>query len=236
MKKLVVLNHKMYLDFYGIKDYIRDIKDSIRTDIDVVVCPSTVFIPFFVGKYNFKLGAQNLSSVFATGEVSGFQLKSIGVKYVIIGHSERRFGLSESSKMINLKIKEAISNNIVPIVCVGETKEERDMKKTADVILKQLKEYLRGTLVGSDIVFAYEPIWAIGSGEVPTNNDIYEVVDMIKNAIYRTHNVNVKVLYGGSVDEKNIMNVEKINNLDGYLLGKISSDSDKVIKLLNNIK
>lgn len=236
MKKLVVLNHKMYLDFYGIKDYIRDIKDSIRTDIDVVVCPSTVFIPFFVGKYNFKLGAQNLSSVFATGEVSGFQLKSIGVKYVIIGHSERRFGLSESSKMINLKIKEAISNNIVPIVCVGETKEERDMKKTADVILKQLKEYLRGTLVGSDIVFAYEPIWAIGSGEVPTNNDIYEVVDMIKNAIYRAHNVNVKVLYGGSVDEKNIMNVEKINNLDGYLLGKISSDSDKVIKLLNSIK
>ncbi len=236
MKKLVVFNHKMYLDFYGIKDYIKDIKDSIRTDIDVVICPSDIYIPFFVGKYNFKLGAQNLSSSFVTGEVSGFQLRSIGVKYVIVGHSERKLLLNESSKMINSKIKEAISNNIVPIVCVGETKEERDMKKTADVILKQLKEYLRGVEVGSDIVFAYEPIWAIGTGEILTNDEIFEVVDLIKNAIYRAHNVNVKVLYGGSVDEKNIKTIEKIKILDGYLLGKISSDSTKVINLLNSVK
>lgn len=236
MKKLVVFNHKMYLDFYNIKDYITEIKDSIRTDIDVVICPSDIFIPFFVGRYDFKLGAQNLCSTFCTGEVSGALLKSIGVKYVIIGHSERREKLKESGREINLKIKDALSNNIIPIICVGESYEDRELKRTGEVILKQLKEYLRGVEVASDIVIAYEPVWAIGSGIVPSNSDILEVVNLIKNAIYKVHNVNIRVLYGGSVNEVNVKELEKINELDGYLLGKVSSVPSKVLKLLNSVK
>ena len=104
MKKIVVLNHKMYLDFNEIKEYIKDVKDNIRSDIDVVMCPSNIFLPYFVGKYKFKLGAQNLSNIFCTGEVSALQLKSLGVEYVIIGHSERKNLLGETSKDINLKI------------------------------------------------------------------------------------------------------------------------------------
>ncbi len=236
MKKLVVFNHKMYLDFFDIKDYISSIKDNIRTDIDVVICPSDIFIPFFVGKYDFKLGAQNLCSTFCTGEASALMLKSIGVKYVILGHSERREKLNESGHDINLKIKDSLSNNIVPIVCVGETKEDRELKKTGEVILKQLKEYFRGVEVNTDIVIAYEPIWAIGSGVIPSNNDIQEVVNLIKNAIYKVHNVNIRVLYGGSVNESNVKELEKIDELDGYLLGKVSSNPEKVLKLLNSVK
>lgn len=236
MKKLVVFNHKMYLDFFDIKDYISSIKDNIRTDIDVVICPSDIFIPFFVGKYDFKLGAQNLCSTFCTGETSALMLKSIGVKYVILGHSERREKLNESGHDINLKIKDALSNNIVPIVCIGETYEDRQLKKTGEVILKQLKEYFRGVEVNTDIVIAYEPIWAIGSGVIPSNNDIQEVVNLIKNAIYKVHNVNIRVLYGGSVNDSNVKELEKIDELDGYLLGKVSSNPEKVLKLLNSVK
>lgn len=236
MKKLVVFNHKMYLDFFDIKDYISSIKDNIRTDINVVICPSDIFIPFFVGKYDFKLGAQNLCSTFCTGEASGEMLKSIGVKYVILGHSERREKLNESYSDINLKIKDALSNNIVPIVCVGEIKEDRELKKTGEVILKQLKEYFRGVEVNTDIVIAYEPVWAIGSGVIPGNDDILEVINLIKNAIYRVHNINIRVLYGGSVNEVNVNDLERINELDGYLLGKVSSNPEKVLKLLNSVK
>lgn len=236
MRKLVVFNHKMYLDFYNIKDYIKDIKDSIRTDIDVVICPSSIFMPFFVGRYSFKLGAQNLCSKFCTGEVSGALLKSLGAKYVIIGHSERKSILNESSKDINLKIRDALDNNLIPIVCIGETSLDKDMRRTQEVILKQLKEYFKGIDIGSDIVIAYEPVWAIGSGVIPSNKEIYEVVDLVKNAIYRAHNVDIRVLYGGSVNEKNIKELEKINNLDGYLLGKVSSEPSKVLRLLDNIK
>ena len=236
MKKLVVFNHKMYLDFYNIKDYIKEIKDNIRTDIDVVICPSSIFIPFFVGRYDFKLGAQNLCHTFCTGEVSGALLKSLGVKYVIIGHSERKQVLHESSKEINLKIKDAIANNLIPIVCIGETIEDREMKRTQEVILKQLREYFRGVEMGFDIVIAYEPVWAIGSGVVPSNSDIEEVIDLVKNAIYRAHNIDIRVLYGGSVNEENIKVFEKIRNLDGYLLGKVSSIPHKVLKLLNSVK
>lgn len=236
MKKLVVFNHKMYLDFFDIKDYISSIKDNIRTDITTVICPSDIFIPFFVGKYDFKLGAQNLCSTFCTGEASALMLKSIGVKYVILGHSERREKLNESYSDINLKIKDALSNNIVPIVCVGETKEDRELKKTGEVILKQLKEYFRGVEVNTDIVIAYEPVWAIGSGVIPSNDDILEVINLIKNAIYRVHNINIRVLYGGSVNEVNVNDLERINELDGYLLGKVSSNPEKVLKLLNSVK
>lgn len=236
MNKLVVLNNKMYLDYSDIKDYIFKMKDIIRRDLDVVICPSSIFIPFFSGKYDFLLGAQNIAGKPATGEISGLQLKSVGVKYAIIGHMERRINFNETNQIINMKIKDALDNGITPIVCLGDTLEQRECKKTQDVIVKQLRECLRGVDVKEDIIFAYEPCWAIGTDVIPSNEDISSVVDMIKNAIFRVHGVKIRVLYGGSVDESNIKVLEKIKNLDGYLIGRAGIYPDKIKKIMDYIK
>ena len=236
MKKLVVLNQKMYMDLDEVKDFIKAVKDKLRTDLNIVICPSSIYIPFFNGKYSFKLGSQNISGLFVTGEHSGKQLKSSGVTYAIIGHSERRTNFLESNNIVNLNIKEALDNNITPIVCVGESKEERDRRKTGEVILKQLKEGLKGIKVDKDLVIAYEPIWAIGTGVVPNNEEISEVINLIKDNIYKTHKVDIRVLYGGSVNDENIATLDRIKEVDGYLLGKASTDSKKILNLINQIK
>lgn len=231
MKKIVVLNHKNYLDYNDIKDYINNIKDYIRTDIDVVIAPSSIYIPYFLGKYNFYLGSQDLTYKVKTGDISSSQLKSMGVKYSIIGHSER----CEDAKTINLKIKESLSKNIIPIVCVGETKEERSRKKTALVIAKQLKNYFYGININRNLVIAYEPRWAIGTGDIPKNEDIYEVISFIKMAIFKKYNIEIRVIYGGSVDTNNVDTLASIEDLDGFLLGKVSIDVKKVCKVMNTI-
>ena len=235
MKKTIVLNHKTDLDYENIKYYIDQIKDKIRTDMDIVICPSSIFIPFFNGRYNFKIGCQNIGGYHATGELSGEELKSMGVSYVIVGHSDRKKYYNEDNRLINLKVKECIKNNIIPILCVGETIEEKELKKTQDVIIKQMREAFRDVKVDQDIIIAYEPIWAIGSGITPSVTCIKEIVSMIKNSIYHAHNVNIRVLYGGSITEKNIEKLNSIDELDGFLIGKSSTNPDKIISILNLI-
>jgi triosephosphate isomerase len=235
MKKIVVLNHKTSLDFENVKYYIDYIKDRIRSDMDIVVCPSDIFIPFFKGKYSFKLGAQNISSYPSTGEVSGSILKSLGVSYVIVGHSDRKKYFGEDTSLINKKIKEALKYNIKPILCVGETLEERGLKKTQDVIIRQIRESLRGIDVKQDIIIAYEPVFSIGTGMMPALESIKEVVTMIKNSIYRAHGVNVKVIYGGSINENNITKLDQISEIDGFLIGNSSVNPEKLIKILELI-
>jgi len=234
MKKLLVFNHKTYLDYENIKEYIDIVKDKIRTDMEVVICPNVAFIPFFRGKYDFKLGSGNVSSIPITGEVNGSILKSLGVSYVLIGHSDRKKYLSEK-ETINSKVKECLKYNIKPIICVGETLEERGLKKTQDVIIKQIREALRGVDVNQDIIFAYEPVWAVGSGMTPPIEGIKEVVNMIKNSIYRAHNVNIRVLYGGSINENNITKLNNISEIDGYIIGKASTSYDKTLKIMELI-
>lgn len=235
MKKMVVLNHKLYMNYDDVKEYIREVKDHIRMDIDVVMCPSSIFIPYFKGRYNFYLGTQNLSGTVATGEVSGLQLKSLDVRYALVGHSERKINLKETNKMINTNIKEALKYNIIPIVCLGETKEEHERKKTAEVIIKQLKDYFFDVEVLADVVLAYEPIWAIGSNMVPKNKEIEEIVQLIKDVMFKKFNVNIRVLYGGSVNLKTIDKLNEIVNIDGYLLGRVSTDTKALLMIMDKM-
>ena len=137
MKKIIVLNHKSYLTPKKAKNYAIDINDYIRSDQTVIICPSNIYLPYFEGKYNFLLGSQNISSSNITGEITGNLLKETGVNYCIIGHPERKNSLGETSKQINEKIKEALTNNITPIVIVGETYYEYEMKKSGEIITKQ---------------------------------------------------------------------------------------------------
>lgn len=158
----------------------------------------------------------------------GSQLKSIGVSYVIVGHFERKKYLNETSDIVNKKIKEALKNNIIPIVCIGETKEERSLRKTQEIIKKQLKDYFYKVDFGNDIIIAYEPIWAIGTNIIPTINEIEETIKKIKEI------VNIKVLYGGSVNSNNISDIIKVT--DGVLIGKASTDINEFLKIIEVVK
>lgn len=236
MNKIVVLNQKSDMDKDDVLDYIKNIKDKLRTDLEIVICPSMIYLPFYSGKYSFKLGSGNLSAKEITGEVTAKQLKSFGVRYSIIGHWERKKELHEDDNLINQKIKAALSNNIIPIICVGETKEEYLRKKTGDVIVKQLKEYLKAIDYSYDIIIAYEPSWLIGQINILNPKELEEIVLMIKNLILKTYDITPKVIYGGSINENNIEEINKIKSLDGFILGKSSTNWAKTLKILDLVK
>lgn len=236
MKKIIILNHKSYLTPKNAKNYAIDINDYIRSDQTVIICPSNIYLPYFEGKYNFLLGSQNISSSNITGEITGNLLKETGVNYCIIGHPERKNSLGETPKQINEKIAEALANNITPIVIVGETYYEYEMKKSGEIITKQLKEYLYKIEKDQNIIICYEPNWSFQDKQIPTKEHITEIVNLIKNITKRKYNENIKVLYGGNITKENIAKLDKIPILDGYLIGKSSIDIKKIKAVFDNIE
>lgn len=218
MKKIVVINHKTYLTLNEAKNYGIDINDYIRGDQEVIICPSNIYIPYFTGKYNFSLGSQNISPLEITGETTGKMLKSYNIKYVLVGHNERKNNLHETNKEINNKIKEAQKYNITPIAILGETYYEQQLKKSGEVITKTLKEYLKDT--NDNIIIGYEPNYTFKEKQIPTKDHIEEIVKLIKQITKRKYNKEIKVLYGGNVSKENIKTLEQIKNLDGYLVGR----------------
>ena len=229
MKKIIVFNHKDYMEKEEVISYIKNIKDRIRTDIEVVICPSDVFIPYFSGKYNFKLGSQNVGFENITGESSIKLLKSLKVFYALIAHPERIKNKLEDKSMINKKITYCLENNIIPIVYLKETKEEYERKKTMDVILGQIKSYFFDVDVSSNIIICYEP-----SINVPINH-LLEVVLMIKQLFYRTYNVRINVLFGGGINSSNISKYNEIKEIDGFIIGKASTNVSEAIKILDSV-
>lgn len=220
MKKTVVLNHKTYLTLNEAKNYGIDINDYIRNDQEIIVCPSNIYIPYFTGKYSFKLGSQDISYLEITGETTGKMLKSNDIKYTLVGHNERKNNLNETNKEINKKIKEAQKYNITPIAILGETYYENELRKTGEIITKTLKEYLKDT--NENIIIGYEPNYTFEKSQIPTKEHIEEIVNLIKQITTRKYNKNIKVLYGGNVSKDNIELLEQIKNLDGYLIGRES--------------
>lgn len=238
MKKLIVANLKMNLTLEEANDYLDIIKKNIIDQLEIIICPSFPFLPLFKNK-DYKLGAQNcyyLDKGSYTGEVSPLQLKTIGVSYIIVGHSERRIYFKENNELINDKLKAILKHNIKPILCIGETMEERLLHKTFIVLKKQLNEALKDieSDMLTDIVIAYEPVWAIGSGKTPTSQEIAEVINYIKDLIKKEYKIdNIIVLYGGSV---NLKNIKVITNIaDGVLIGSASVDADNFINMINKI-
>ena len=218
MKKIIVINQKTYLTLKEAKNYGIDINDYIRTDQEVIICPSNIYIPYFTGKYNFSLGSQNISPLEITGETTGKMLKSYNIKYTLVGHNERKNSLNETNKEINNKIKEAQKYNITPIAILGETYYQKELKKSGEMITKTLKEYLKDT--NDNIIIGYEPNYTFKEKQIPTKEHIEEIVTLIKNITKRKYNKEIKVLYGGNVSKENIKTLEQIKNLDGYLVGR----------------
>lgn len=230
---IVALNHKSNLDKEEFKNYMLALK-KVNSKHHMILCPNFLNISIFNDE-NITLGAQNVSqnaNGAHTGEISAKQLKSYGVSYCIVGHSERRKDQKETNEEINLKIKELFKENITPILCVGETKEEREKNQVEDIITKELETAFKDLTEEqiSKVIIAYEPIWSIGTGIIPTNEQITQVFTMIKN-IY----TNCKVLYGGSANENNITELKKCAEIDGYLLGGLSLKPDKLQIFVNNM-
>lgn len=236
MNKIVILNHKSELTLPEVKEYLLNINELIRNDLDVIITPSSIYLPYFIGKYKFKIGSQSISDISITGETTGKQLKSIGVSYSLIGHHERKNNLNETSKKINNQIKESLKYGIIPVVVLGETYYQNEMKKTLEVINKQIKEYFEGIEIKEDIILVYEPNWEYKGKQIPTKGYIIEVVDLIKNIIKRKYNVNIKVLYGGHITPGNISKIDSIPNIDGFLIGKSSQDLEKLKQIFQIIE
>lgn len=231
---IIALNNKSNLEKNEFRKYQKELS-TINTSNKMIICPTFLNISNY-SLNKFSLGAQNVSvsnDGAHTGEISAKQLKSFGVEYTIVGHSERRQFQNETYDDINKKINKLLENNIIPILCIGETKEEREENKVEEVLTKELLTAIDGINEEEKqkIIIAYEPIWSIGTGIIPTNDEIEEVFKLIKK--YFPNN---NVLYGGSANEKNIDILSSCKLIDGYLLGGISLKPDLLKIFLSKLE
>ena len=204
-----------------------------KKKIKIIYCPPSTLINSMSKKLKdskIEVGAQNCheneSYGAFTGSINSKMLKNVGAKYVIIGHSENR-KVGEDNKLINLKIRNAIKSGLKVIFCIGETFQEKRKKKTKQVLDKQIKFGLNNIKKKDRIIIAYEPVWAIGTGIIPKSSELFETIKYIKKKIKDN-----KILYGGSVNSKNISILKNISNIDGFLIGGASQESKKFIDII----
>ncbi len=245
-KKVIAGNWKMNMLPNEAMAFIEELAPLVKnTENEVILCvPYTdLFYSLLTAQEtNIKIGAQNMhfeESGAYTGEVSGKMLKSIGVEYVIIGHSERRQYFAETDESVNKKIKAAFLNGLKPIVCVGETLEQREEGKTVEIITKQTQLALDG-LTNEQVentIIAYEPIWAIGTGKTATSEDANNSIKEIRNKIGKIYGQNtadrVIIQYGGSVKPSNAKELFEMSDIDGGLVGGASLKSEEFSKIVN---
>ena len=232
-----IANWKMYGGLNSLNSLHKVIKFfktfKKNKQIKIIYCPpSTLIRPMSkkLNKSNIEVGAQNchenMSYGAFTGSINSIMLKNVGAKYVIIGHSENRQA-GENDKLINLKIKSVIKSGLKVIFCIGETLKEKRKKITKQVLNKQIQLGLNNIRDKKKIIIAYEPVWSIGTGLIPGLNDLLDTVNFIKKKTS-----NFKVLYGGSVNPKNVHELKTISNIDGFLIGGASQDSKKFIDII----
>ena len=216
--KILAFNLKMNILPHEIDNYLNEIKKN-KLD-NTIFFPSNIYIEKF-NKNKIVVGSQDISfnkDGAYTGDVSVLQLKELGIKYSIIGHSERRINYFDD-RYVNKKIKLCIDNGVTPLLCIGETQEENSKNETYYICIDEIDKAFIGNDHLDKIILVYEPIWAIGSGITPTNDFIDEIVSNIKKYVHNKYGVELKMLYGGSVNDENIEKLIKINSVDGFLVG-----------------
>lgn len=238
MNILTPAERERYLEVFS-----RELKDKDFQNTKIVLCPPAIHVEKFIEKMSpagVSIGAQNIfweDRGSFTGEVSSLMVKQFGCEYVIIGHSERRAYFGETNAGANLKINSAMRNGLNVIYCIGETAEERDKGKTHGVIMRQLEEGLANVPVSKlgKIIFAYEPVWAIGSGEVPSSDDILGVKILVRKIISDMFGISdadkIIVLYGGSVNSKTVTQVCVEPDMNGVLVGRESLIPMEMVKI-----
>lgn len=234
--KYLVLNHKCMLTSSDARIYADKLRSIPKATYDLIVAPSTSFLPYFeVGSYH--LAAQDISRFLEgpyTGEVGAKALASLKVKYAFVGHSERRAYFEESERVFIRKIENALKAGIEVIYFIGETKEERRKGLTLQILEKQigrvLNDFKREEI--KNVMIAYEPIWAVGTGVTPDIKDVEEAIRFIKKIMREYYELDTTVLYGGSITEKNILTYANSKVVDGIIIGSASSNIDVLTHLI----
>ncbi len=259
-KYLIVANWKMNpTDSAKAKMLFKAIKkETIKIkNVEIIICPP--FTQLLLARQsaisnlayrqagqqsaNLKLGAQNCfwkDKGAYTGEISPRMLKNLGCNFVILGHSERRQFLGETNQIINKKIQAALKIHLKPIVCVGEKKRNAndfDFEEIKTQILESFEGIKKANV--QDIIIAYEPVWAIGSGQIPVENDIMKAVILIRRLFTEMYNQKtaqkLKILYGGSVNSRNASNFISSSGINGFLIGKASLNAGEFIRIVKNV-
>ena len=246
MKPLIAANWKMNKTKKKKKKFIEEfslIARYIPNDREVMIAPVSLYIDLLINNLNSNIGigAQNMyweESGAYTGEMSAVMIKDIGCKYVIVGHSERRQYFCEINETVNKKIKSALNHDLIPIMCVGETLEQRENGETISFITNQVKEGLDGISINDPekLVLAYEPIWAIGTGKTATPELAQEVHENIRKILIElfgsTKGNEIRILYGGSVKPDNVYSLMKMKDINGALVGGASLDPVSFYKII----
>ena len=241
-KILFIANWKMFGNLNSVKSIesvINLSKKKNYKNAKIIYCPPYTLLNHFViktRKTNLDVGAQNchyeLNTGPYTGSISSTMIKKLGAKYVIIGHSENRSN-GETNTQINKKIHSAILNNLNVIFCIGENLFEKKNKKTNKILKQQIDLGLKKIKKIDKIIFAYEPVWSIGTGKVLTNKELTKQVIIIKKIIKnKFKNQKTKIIYGGSVNNQNINNLKQIKEINGFLIGGASQNSKKFIDII----
>lgn len=236
VNKVVIANLKMNMTASETDNYLNAIEGKINSNY-VVFCPTSIYTPYFL-KNNYLVGLQNIyynDNGSYTGEISPAQASSMGIDLVIIGHSERRIHFKESNKLINSKIKDALKHNLKVVLCIGEDAKEYQNEETNKVLKSQLIHCLEEIESNKlkDVIIAYEPVWSIGTGMVPADVEIESAAHFIKNIVKRYLNYeDIPVIYGGSVNDTNIAELNRIPNISGFLVGGASLDAEKLLKII----
>lgn len=248
-RPVIAGNWKMYKTRDEALQFIYAVNQEVpsRELVESVVCANDIFLRDLVKRQgeNIKIGAQNMhyaeNGAF-TGETSPLMLETTGVEYVILGHSERRAMFNETDETVNLKVHAAIKHELTPIICVGESLEIREAG-TTDVVVKNqvVKAYLNiDSKQALKTVIAYEPIWAIGTGKTATPEQAEETIKNIRTVLTELYGVDVstkvRILYGGSVNTKNVDSLLAQENIDGALVGGASLDAASYLTLVNAAK
>ena len=243
--KYFIANWKMFGDFSSLKiinavnNYIN--KKKSKKNKVIFFVPSTLINYFSsrLKKSKIFIGAQNCHYLDEygsfTGSINSNMIKSAGAKYVILGHSENRIE-GDTDYLISNKIKSAIKNNLVVIFCIGETLKQKKKNLTNKILTRQIDKGLRLIKGLKKIIVSYEPVWSIGTGKIPTHKELNKTLSFIRNKLNKKFNNkhSVKIIYGGSVDAKNIGELSSIQGINGFLIGGASQSEKKFIDILKN--
>jgi triosephosphate isomerase len=252
MKKIIIGNWKLNLDHLEAIQLFQKLNYSLNTDIDekisIVVAPSHTSLRSIqtiidADKLNIFLSSQDVSMFndgAYTGEVSAHQLAKLNISYCIVGHSERRQHFNETDEFVKVKINNLINKEITPIICFGESNDQRTDGNYMDFLINQIENSTKGLRKDKvdEIIFAYEPIWAIGTGQNASLQDIVEVISKVKEFISKKSFFNeekIKFIYGGSVSPDNSYEILNSKIIDGALVGGASLDVDKFIKIIESV-
>ena len=245
-KPIIAGNWKMHKTIAEALEFVNEVKDRVNNDkVEAVICaPFTLLkdLKQATKGTNIKIGAQNMhfeeKGAF-TGEISPLMLKELDMDYVVIGHSERRQYFNETDETVNKKVLKALEVGIDPILCVGETLEEREAGNTKDVCKVQVEKALENVSKEdlAKVVIAYEPVWAIGTGKTATSEDANDVIAYIREVVANLYGElanEVRIQYGGSVKPSNVAEIMNQSDIDGALVGGASLEANDYVELVNS--